>query len=405
MTAHEIIRLCAAQQWLQVPTVAYLEEASTTPLREYLGGLYFDLAPVSNLAPLQLEFIDRFLHSFENLELTSQPHDGSTHYVDLATASGPARLTSNQSGAGVRYISVSKLNDRLLRSSVAWIKGSQQPDWLAALELTPDQLKAVLAALVGQWSAIPPHRAAERTSSSGVMLVSFGFMMARRMVAYSQFARMGRQITYDTVDFEKYYQERFGRVTAVEPVTDGGIAEEEASPQIVSPIDIVRRFETAGDREQMETWQQVDASDTGIGAIPPAILPRHKIGLLLAMRYEESFEWQLRIVRRLGRDATNRPSIGLETLPWPSLPALVKIDGDASAWSKTIEGGHGWVDAILISSGTDDLILPRDAFVAGRTLRINSDEGHWYIRMSHLIDRGPDYDYIEFERLTQVESP
>ena len=76
-------------------------------------------------------------------------------------------------------------------------------------------------------------------------------------------------------------------------------------------MEILRRLETDGDQAQMESWTQVDGSDTGLGVVVPAVLPRHRIGLLVCLREADDIDWRLGLIRRIGRDAANRPSIGV----------------------------------------------------------------------------------------------
>lgn len=397
--AHQMLKLAGAMDLLQYRTMPYSGEEDSTPLREYLLGLYLELAPLGNLVPQQVEMVARFLRHIENLEFASRPVETSTHMVDLAGTAGLRRRTDEQGGSGLRFLSAVRLRNRVMQLAATATKGGILPDWIVSLRLNAEQLNGALLALVAHWAPAPPQRGADRIAQAEDLKVVLGFGLARRMVAYSLFARMGRQMVYEGGEFEKFYEERFGRVdtAGTDAVAD---AEPAGVPEVASPVEILDRLETPGDREQMEAWRQVDGSSGGLGVSLPAILPRHRIGSLVALRYAVGIEWHLALIRRIGRDVHGKPNAGLHLLEWPSLPALARLDGDVTAWSATIEGGHGWVDAILVSHAGSELILPANAFAADRQLRLRSEEGSWLLRMTRLLERGIDYDRIEFERIS-----
>ena len=112
-------------------------------------------------------------------------------------------------------------------------------------------------------------------------------------------------------------------------------------------------------------------------------------------------DWRLGLIRRIGRDAANRPSVGIETLAWPSICALAKPVGEESAWTRAADGGgHGWSDAIIVSQEGKELILPAGAYVDQIEVDVRSEVGRWRLRLESLLDRGPDYDRIEFTRIS-----
>jgi hypothetical protein len=246
------------------------------------------------------------------------------------------------------------------------------------------------------WAPTPPKRGEDRVGNTIELRVVIGFDLARRMIAVSHFARMGRSFAYEGDDINRLFDEsRFGRVLPA-----AGMAAEAdvalAEPEAASPLEILHRLELRGDQAQMERWMQVDDSATGIGVVVPTIMPRHRIGLLVCLRYKDAVDWRLGLIRRIGRDAANRPGIGIETLAWPSMCAQAKPGGEETVWNKAIDGHHGWLDAIIVSREGRELILPAGAFVAGMEIDVRSEDGFWRVRLESLLDRGPDFDRIEF---------
>lgn len=401
--AHDVLRVLARASLLQTAVVAYRDEAETSSLAEYLAGVYLELTPLGNLTPPQLDFIDGFLRGAGGLELASRPHEGTTHCVDITTASGPVRLTGKETpGPGLRYCSVTRLRPAVMRLAAAIGKGGKDgegvPDWVALAPATRGQIEDALMTLALHWAPKPPSRGSDRISQENELKVVFGFDLARRMIAFSRFAASGRSLHYEGDDINRLFEEsRFGRI---ETEAKSAPPAEDAAPVVVNPLDTLQKLELAGDRAQMESWRQVDGSGTGIGVVVPAILPRHRIGALVCLRYADGLEWRMGVIRRIGRDGANRPSIGLETLAWPSLSALAKPVGDGSAWTSVLDAGHGWYDAILPGYEDNEIVLPGGSFAAGLEVDVRSEAGLWHLRLDTLIDRGSDYDRVEFTKLS-----
>lgn len=400
-TAHEFVRQLAQLELLQFSVVAYPYEAATTPLREYLVGVYLELIPLGNLVPPQIELADRFIRSQEGFDFAARPGAGISHVIDLASAHGPRRVKEEQQpvGGALRFLGTARLRGALMKLAGALRKGEIAPEWLVSLPLRKDLVDAAILTLAMHWAPTPPSRISERVEQDEPLLAVFGFLMARRMVAASHFARMGRSLEYEGVDFEKMYNEnRFGTVQVTPPPREGGA---EPEPTIKHPLDILHRLELAGDKAQMESWVQVDSSSSGFGAVVPTILARHRIAGLVAVRYADGLEWRMGIVRRIGRDNRNRPGIGIEALDWPSIIALARPRGAVSKWTEVADAGagHGWIDAVIVSHRCDQVVLPGETFIENLEVDVRSEEGTWGIRLHKLLDRGPDYDRIEFQRI------
>jgi hypothetical protein len=198
----------------------------------------------------------------------------------------------------------------------------------------------------------------------------------------------------------QFEETRFGRVATPEAA-----ASEKAPPpgaeEVASPMDILLSLEIAGAQAQMDQWILADHSATGIGAVAPAVLSRHRIGALVCARESDGIDWRLGLIRRIGRDSANRPSIGLETLAWPSICAMAKPVGEESAWARVVDGGgDGWSDAIICSLEGNQLILPSGTFVERLEVDVRSEVGRWRVRLEALLDHGADYDRIEFSRIS-----
>jgi hypothetical protein len=399
--AHDLLQVLNRQGLLKTRVVPYRNEEESSPLDEYLIGLYLEFVPVGNVVPQQLEVAEEFLRVSGNLDLTSQPHELSTDCIDLAAAQGPQRIRPGAAGGGSqRYCSVLKLRGALMTLAAQVKKPGEDAEWLARVPASREQMESAVLLLMTYWAPRPPKRNNDRVRQQVELRVVLGFGLARRLIAASHYARMGRSLKYEGEDVTRMFDEaRFGTVD-VKQLTRLEVPADPAQADPVSPMDILRKLELGGDLAQMEKWQQVDGSASGLGAVVPAVLPRHRIGLLIGLRYPDQLEWRLGLIRRIGRDAANRPSIGIETLAWPSICAVAKPVGEERAWTKAADGGHGWLDAIIVSAEGSELVVPAGVFVAGIEVQLRSEAGLRRVRLKSLLDRGPDYDRIQFTPIT-----
>lgn len=401
--AHDLLQILNRLGLLKTRVAPYRNDAESTPLGEYLIGLYLEFAPFGNVVPQQLEFIERFLRSCDGLDLSSQAHELSTDRIDFGAALGPQRLKQGDpDGSSIRYCSVRRLRGAVLRLAAQVKKPHEAPEWLAQVPASSEQMEGTVLILMNHWAHAPPTRSSDRISQADELRVVLGFGLARRMIAAAHFARMGRSFEYEGEIVTRMFDEdRFGTVAPEDEMTKAAAIAAREPAAAKTPIEILRRLESGGDQAHMENWTQVDFSATGLGAVVPAVLPRHRIGGLICLREADGLDWRLGLIRRIGRDAANRPSIGIDTLAWPSICALAKPVGEESAWTRAADGGgHGWSDAIIVSEKGGELILPAGSFVDDIEIDVRSESGLWRLRLESLLDRGPDYDRIEFARIS-----
>jgi hypothetical protein len=403
--AHELLAVLGKLGLLKTVAAPYRNEPDSTPLGEYLIGVYLEFAPMGNLVPQQMEFIEGVLRHGGGLELGSQATEHTSHVIDIAANSGPQRYQPGPTtGGSQRYCSVARLKAPMMRFAAQYRRPEGVPEWLGQCPASKSQVEAAIQILMAHWGGPPPKRGRARSARHDEMRVMLGFGLARRMIAAAHFARMGRSLRYEGNDLEsisrQFDETRFGKVKLG---TDGADQNEAdvAEEEVLTPLQILRKLESGGDLAQMEHWTQVDGSETGMGFVVPAVLPRHRIGMLVCFREAEGMDWRMGVVRRIGRDIANRPGIGIEVLAWPSICALAKPSGTESAWTKVADGGgHGWSDAIIVSLDGQELVLPAGTYFESLEIDLRSEFGQWKLRLEALLDRGPDYDRIRFSRIS-----
>lgn len=395
--AHDLLATLGNCGVLQSPVAAFDGEEKTTPFREYLVAAYLELAPLGNLDPLQQEMLARLLAAQPAFDCLAQPGVLSSHRVNLTGSHGPERHPAGESapaGGVWRYLSTARLRAAVLKLEASVRQQLDVPGWLSALPLSPEQTQGAIAALLVHWSATPPQRRNDRRDQSEQLRAAFGFAMSRRFVAASQFARSGRSLRYDIVDPDEMY--KLYHLGAI--ANEAAPAHANESGPVATAMETLQKLESAGDRAMTETWIQIDASEGGMGVALPALLPRHVIGAMVVVRFVDGLEWHIALVRRIGRDPQGKPNLGLQTLPWPSFSAMVRIaPGENARWMAAIDDEAGWLDAILVSEDICELILPLGAYKQGLEVDLRSELGLQRIRIGDLIERGSDFEWVRFE--------
>ena len=369
-----------------------------TALQFYLAAAYFELAPLSNLVPQQLEVIEHLLlEGADTLELAGSAGAATTHRIDLGGARGPTPLDRDSApGQGtLRYLSQARLRPLVTRLATELRKSRELPEALQASGANGDQVRQLVTVLMQHWADAPPQRGKARHSTRDDLQVVLGFGLARRMIAFADFARSGRSLEYSGGDINALFHERHFGGSVME---DAATPAEPAQPLVVNPLEVLQKLELSGDRQMMEHWVQTDISDTGLGATAPAVRAKHRIGSLVCLRYADGIEWHLGLIRRIGRDAGGLATLGIETLAWPSLSAQARplADETQATWAQLENAGHGYLDAILVSHDGPELILPRGAFAADLPIRVRAGETVLQVKLTQLVERGDDFDRVRF---------
>jgi hypothetical protein len=391
--AHDLLALLVQHKLAQVLVIPYAGESATTPLREYLNGAYFECLPGGNLFPQQQEILDRFLRSCDHLQFTSELETNSTHCVDLQKASGPeARKDRDASGHPVHFLSTLNLHEKLVGLADRLAAGQDVPKWLSSISVTNALKEAALRSVGKSWSARPPHRITTRRSANWELRVVIGFESAYQMVTASQDVRA--------------YSKQLSEMQPDKPPPVEA-AQSPVDLKFTSPLDLLLQIEatgrtattlsleTVGVKVSTETWHIADVSATGFGAILPALLARHSVGALIAFRPADGVHWRLGIIRRAGRDASNRPLLGVETIDDEAICAHANLIGSESVWSEG-EDTAGWSNIIFLKQGGDEVLLSHASFSSGKQVRAMSADRSWDIRLDALLDRGTDYDRVKF---------
>ena len=377
------------------------ETPPSSPWREHLLGLFFEIAPLGNCNPRQMDVLARVLRRVEpHFMVRDTFFQQAPYHTRLDKFGPPQKLNGGLPhdpnnvyfGPGMSY-------GHLIRLRAAISPGQSLPDWLADSQSSPEDAIAVLDALVMQWSDQPPQRMSKREARLVSIRATHGLTQIRRMIAFSEFARSGRKVGY-TSHFEQLKFERrgFADVTAVANEAD------DSRWKDASPLETLEILETAGDRQMMDDWTMQDESETGIGAIAPFLKPWMVIGTFIGYRVEDEVDWQVGILRRLHRKESGHPSAGLEVFPDTPVCAQVKelkvVPGTAPQTDLHKDSStQTFKDAVVLSQTQGLLLIPKGLFAQQRYLALLVGGVREAVRMVALTHSDADCDCVRYETL------
>jgi hypothetical protein len=382
----------------QTQVVVYPGEEPSSVWREYLVGVYLELAPLDGMQQVQVEAADAILRKFSGaLVVRAQPVGNESYCLDPASARGPFRRDPAQAyPPSIGYVGFDSLRSQIVRlvAELRAARDGRAPAWLAHTHVSAAQLRQLTHMLAMSWSSDAPQRRAERAATRGEMRAVFGFGMVRRMAACSSLARSGRRIDYDSY-LDMMRRDRFGRVGSGE---DGAPAD--AEPEIpADPLELLNRLEAGGQQQLYESWQLRDVSAGGIGVQLPHLLARHTIGRLVGYRALGEVDWQAGVIRRLRRDESARLLAGIEHLSGipvcGQIRPLQKVENGPWAELKEI-AGHGFIDAILLSGAQAEVLVPARTFSPDACFRLIVEGRSRNIRLTTLLAEGEDYERVAF---------
>lgn len=374
--------------------------------RELLIGLLFEVAPIPNLLPAQMAALDSLLRRFASNYQSSDSYRESTPFVLDASSMPVARrwLKGLKPRPGQRFFGVGGAYAQLAALAKQARGSSELPEWLAPVRLELEAYRHLLDLLLSHWSTQPPQRRQRRDQVQGDILATHGVAQVRRMLAASEYAKGGGQLSYEDntpYDYKLFGKTRFGSVDQS--------AGKAVTPSMLTPLETLQKFELEGDRQMTERWNVTDQSASGLGAVAPSHGGWARIGMLLGFRRTDSLDWQLAVVRRLSRSPQGRLSVGLQTIAGRTWCARIRIGaGDSgNAWVAVAGTSDIYYDAILLLNGEEPaMLLVQQGTFSGETHCLLSFDKRWHpAKLERVIDSGYDYESIRISLLAKSDAP
>jgi hypothetical protein len=376
----------------------------SSPWVEFLIALLFETSPLGNIVPQQMDLLYRLLRWLEtHFTVQNSFSSQSTYFVRLDRPATPVRTTAAQpADPNIVYFGPGLAYGQLVRLRSILKQSGELPDWMKASCCSHEKSLAVIDALIMHWSERPPERRFARASKEAPIRVTHSFSQIRRLVAFAEFARSGRNIGYKT-HLEMLKFERFGFAD-----NTNATETDEERWQNATPMETLQLLETSGDRQMMDEWSMKDISATGLGALVPFLTPWIAIGAYVGYRLADEIDWRIGIIRRIHRVKTGHPSVGVETLP--EIPRCAQIMPmrvlpGTDPWQQlgredTSSGVH---DAIVLSMSESQLLIPPGLFDENAVIALIVAGKRAPARLLSLVHRNADCDCVQYELLDRVE--
>lgn len=363
--------------------------------REHLIALLFDVAPIGNLLPTQMAALDLLLRRFAgNYQFSDHYHQTAPFVVDAAAGRSAQRwLRGMALGAGHRFFGIGRAYALIAALRKQLDATRSVPEWLEPTKLEVPGYRDLLDLLLAHWSLEPPRRRDPREPDAGEVMVTHGVGQVRRMIAAAEFARAGRQLSYQEntpYDYRLFERIKFGSVA------EG--RHNAAVERLQTPMEIMQKFELEGDRQMTERWALFDVSMTGLGATAQAHGGWARVGMLVGFRQLGSLDWQTGVIRRLMRSPQGRLSIGVQTYSGTPWCARLRFGGGETEnpWALARDDDETFLDAILLRSPDSAAVLVEPGIFAAATECMLSFDKRWHkARLARSTERGYDYERIE----------
>jgi len=114
----------------------------------------------------------------------------------------------------------------------------------------------------------------------------------------------------------------------------------------------------------------------------------------------DSLDWQLGLLRRVGRSAKGDLTLGVERLPGTASRARIVSTGDLdfTPWRDEVlaSGGEDSVDCLLLSGPRALLALPTAEYRVDQHLTLWANQQQSDVRITGIVQHGADFVLVTF---------
>ncbi|MBC7780165.1 MAG: hypothetical protein H7125_08670 [Proteobacteria bacterium] len=382
-------QLGVARKSVKVPGSA----AETSAYRELLAALWLELAPISNLDHMQMEYLDRVVRELLTFFTVREAPDADTPFVvDLAQASPPMRWSRDAtSRMSQRFLGPGQVYAQLV-SLVRTVRRTRA----LPVYLTLEGLEGVQSCvnlvekLILHWSKNPPRRVHDRAPLQEPLEVVHGYREIRRMIAGIAYLRLTEGKTRDELSAQQ--REEFSRYGFVAQPREG-------QDEVENEVDKVRAMIEAQNRQMTLEWLLTDQSEFGCGAIALGSIQWMQVGILLGLRWGGQRDWRAGVVRRLSRNAKGQATVGVQRFPGVGRCARIgALDKrQVSVFERSQDPGVSvYFDAIALLEDRSVLVEP-GVYADNARFRLVIDGKRSTIKFLQLLERGVNFEQVRFE--------
>ena len=367
--------------------------ADTSAYREFLSAVWFELAPISNLDHVQMEYLDRVVREVLSFFAVREAPDADTpFFVDLATTGAPQRWSRDATPRmSQRYLGPGQVHAKLVSLAREMRRTHELPAYLTLEGLEGVQSAVNLVEkLVVHWSRTPPQRGHDRAVLQERLEVVHGYREIRRLIAGVAYLRLTEGQA--GVDLSRQQREEFSRYGFVAEQRDG-------QPGPGDEVARVRAMIEAQNRQMTLEWVLTDASDFGFGAIAQGATQWMQVGSLLGLRRSGSEDWTAGVVRRLSRNVKGQATVGMQRFPGTGRCGRIgALDNrQVSVFERSLDPGISvYFDAIALLEDNSVLVEP-GVYVDNGRFRLVIEGRRTTIKFLQLLERGVNFEHVRFE--------
>ncbi len=332
---------------------------TTTVKGEFLKALMQAVLSCENLRPPAQDIASAVVSQFASKFVLSVTMDeGCTHWFDLNNPRAPARTTRKPPpDAKVRYFGAAAAVDAL-GDALSYLASSRQlpPGFALGVSADPAFVQSILEHVHQDWSGKTQARQHERRKLNTRITVVPGFEAILRTLEFS---------ISDSLDFT--------------------------------------------DQRDAESWVVDDVSESGYGAVIPAVAGDWvEIGSLVGVEGDVAREWRVGVVRRVSRE-DEQQRVGIQLLGRNAF--MVRLQRGEDGRAGLSEAPHESKQTLAIFLGTDasgnmgaglKADMPVEALVSGGSftsmesvLMLNADQ-RVVLRPKAVVERSAAFDRVTF---------
>jgi hypothetical protein len=155
-----------------------------------------------------------------------------------------------------------------------------------------------------------------------------------------------------------------------------------------------------------EPWTMNDFSASGLGATAESDCAWVSLGMLIAYRRRESVNWHLAFVRRLIRPTHGSLFIGMARIRGKISSGALRFGVKSKDYTRSLSNRSSEIeyDALRVQDAAPALLLPAGVFDLTHKYTLSCDERERVIMMKKSLERGPNFERIEFAEVDMLRA-
>lgn len=363
---------------LAVPDVLGNQAHNTHCAAAYAGFLLFDMAGCYGLSLRDQAVVRRWAFSWSPLVSIHTVGPGKAlppFVVDLMQDVSLRPFSDCLNTDQIRCLDTSRLAIQLGHIQQQ-LRQRIPPSQLAlGDDCTPGQCNRLLDHLSRHWSQARAPRKYRRRATSGISQISTGFEEMFYFVTGRKFQQPENVRIYSRNDFENLFAFRF-----------------QNNPQQALQI----HKEQIATAYGIDKWEVVNQSANGFRLVRSNSGRKMAHGQLFALCPHDANRFLLARIVWLMQEKTGGLIAGIKALP--GIPAGIAARIILEPSGAPADRCHpAFLLPPLAQTGAEQsLVLPQGWFRNGQIVELFA-EGSWRVRLTHVLDSGPDFERVSFE--------